>query len=98
MYKLVYKLAPPYLSDLCPSAVSVRSSYSFRSARNLVLPFVRTERQKNSFLFSVTQLWNNLRLELRLSSSVGNFKHNQLFAYFSVSSCNPLYYVHSLSL
>ena len=92
MYKLVYKIAPPYLSDLCPSAVSMRSSYSFRSSRNLVLPLVRTERHKNSFLFSATQLWNNLPLELRLSSSVGNFKYNVL-AYIGVSSCNPLYYV-----
>ena len=30
MYKLVYKLARPYLSDLCPSAVNMRSSYSVR--------------------------------------------------------------------
>ena len=56
MYNLVYKLALPYLSDLCPSAVSMRSSYSLRSSRNLVLPFVRTEKHKNSFLFSATQL------------------------------------------
>ena len=92
MYKLVYKLAPPHLSDLCPSVVSMTPIYSLRSSRNLVLPFVRTERHKNYFLFSGTQLWNNLPLELRRSSSVGNFKHN-LLAYFCVSSCNPLYYV-----
>ena len=81
MYKLIYKLAPPYLSDLWPSAVSMRSSYSLRFSRTLDLPFVRSERHKNSFLFSATQLWNNLPLELSLSSSVGNFKHN-LLAYF----------------
>ena len=34
MHKLVYKLAPPYLSDLCPSGVSMRSSYSLRSSRH----------------------------------------------------------------
>ena len=92
MYKLIYKLAPPYLSDLCPSAVSMRSSYSLRSSRNFFLSFLRTERHKNSFLFSKTQLWNNLPLELRLSSSVDNFKHN-LLAYFGISFCNPPYYV-----
>ena len=46
--------------------------------KHLVLPFVQTERHKNSFLFSATQLWNNLALELRLFSSIGNFKHNVL--------------------
>ena len=68
MYKLVYQLAPPY---------------SLRFPIILVLPFVQIERHKNSFLFSSTQLWNNLPLELRLSSSVGNFKHNRL-AYFGL--------------
>ena len=41
MCKLVYKLAPSYLSDLCPSAVSMRSSYSLRFSRNSVFPFVQ---------------------------------------------------------
>ena len=35
MYKMVFKLAPPYLCDLCPNIVSERSSYSLRSANNL---------------------------------------------------------------
>ena len=53
MYKMVFKLAPPYFCDLCPNFVSERSSYSLRSANNLCLPFVRTERHKKSFLFSL---------------------------------------------
>ena len=31
MYKMVFKLALPYLCDLCPNFVSERSSYSLRS-------------------------------------------------------------------
>ena len=53
MYKMVFKLAPPYFCDLCPNFVSERSSYSLRSANNLCLPFVRTERHKKSFLFFI---------------------------------------------
>lgn len=34
MYKMVFKLAPPYLCDLCPDFVSDRSCYSLRSANN----------------------------------------------------------------
>ena len=49
---MVFKLVPPSFCDLCPDFVSERSSYSLRSANNLCLPFVRTERHKKSFLFS----------------------------------------------
>ena len=37
MYKMVFKLAPPYLCDLCPDFVYKRSCYSLRSANNLCL-------------------------------------------------------------
>ena len=50
-YKMVFKLALPYLCDFFPNFVSERSSYCLRSDDNL-LPFVRTERHKKSFLFS----------------------------------------------
>ena len=56
MYKMVYKLAPPYLCNLCPGFVRGRSCYSLCSANNLCLPYVRTERHKESFLFSTTRL------------------------------------------
>ena len=49
---MLFKLAPPYLCDLCPNFVCERSSYSLCSANNLCIPFVRTERHKKSFLFS----------------------------------------------
>ena len=35
MRKMVFKLAPPYLCDICPNFVYERSSYSPRSANNL---------------------------------------------------------------
>ena len=63
IYKMVFKLAPPYLCDLWPNFVSERSSYSLRSANNLCLLFVRTQRHKKSFLFSSIQEWNSLPLE-----------------------------------
>ena len=43
MHKIVFKLARPYLCDLCPEFVSQRSCYSLRSANNLCLPYVRTD-------------------------------------------------------
>ena len=68
MYKIVFKLAPPYLCDLCPDFVSDRSCYSPRSANKLCLPYVRSDRRKNSFL----------PIKIRASSSLGIFKHSLL--------------------
>ena len=73
MYKIIFKLAPPYLCDLCPDFVSDRSFYSLRSANNLCLPYVRTDRHKKSFLFSSIKWWNSLPLEIRISSSLNIF-------------------------
>ena len=92
MYKMVFKLAPPYLCDLCPNFVSERSSCSLRSANNLCLPFVRTERYKKSFLFSSIQEWNSLPLETRISSSPGNFKRN-LLKFLHFPSRSYLFYI-----
>ena len=75
---MVFKLAPPYLCDLCPNFVCERSTYSLCSANNLCLPFFRTERHKKYFLFSSIQEWNSLPLETRKLSSTGIFKRNLL--------------------
>ena len=78
MYKMVFKLAPPYLCDLCPDFFSDRSCYSLRSARNLCSSYLPTERHKKSFLFSSTKWWNSFPLEIRWSFSLGIFKHSLL--------------------
>ena len=84
---MLFKLAPPYLCDLCPNFVCERSSYSLCSANNLCIPFVRTERHKKSFLFSSIQEWNNLPLETGKLSSPGIFKRSLLkFLHFPSGS------------
>ena len=92
MYKIVFKLAPPYLCDLCPEFVSDRSCYSLRSASNLCLPYVRTDRCKKSFLFSSIKWWNSLPLEIRISSSLVIFK-NSLLKFLQFPSRNYLFYI-----
>ena len=44
MYKIVFKLSPPYLCYLCPDFISNRSCYSLHSARNICLPYIHTDR------------------------------------------------------
>ena len=92
MYKMVFKLAPPYLCDLCRDFASDRSCYSLRSANSLCLPYVRTDRHKKSFLFSSTKWWNSLPFEIRISSSLGIFKHS-LLKFLQFPSRNYLFYI-----
>ena len=68
MYKMVFKLALPYLCDFFPNFVSERSSYCLRSDNNLCLPFVRTERHKKSFLFPSIKEWNSRAYRLLQAS------------------------------
>ena len=92
MYKIVFKLASPYLCDLCPDFVSDRSCYRLRSANNLCLPYVRTDRHKKSFLFSSIKWWNSLPLEIRISSSLDIFRHS-LLKHLQFPSRNYLFYI-----
>ena len=56
----------------------------------LCLTYVRTDRQKRSFLFSSSKWWNSLPLEIRTSSSLCIFKHS-LLKYLQVPSRNYLF-------
>ena len=89
---MVFKLGPPYLCDLFPDFVFHRSCYSICSANNFFLPNVRTDRHKISLLFSSIKWWNSLTLEIRMSSSLGIFKHN-LLKYLQFPSRNYLFYI-----
>ena len=84
---MVFKLAPPYLCNLCPNFVSERCSCSLRSASNLCLTFFCTDGTKN--LFSFHQFKSGT---VFLSSSPGISKRNLLkFLHFFISSLCIIY-------
>ena len=62
MYKMVFKLALPYLCDLCPNFVSERSSYSLRS--DLFINKLKTK-FNNLFLENDFKYKKNSRLLLK---------------------------------
>ena len=62
MYKMVFKLALPYLCDLCPNFVSERSSYSLRS--DLFINKLKTK-FNNLFLQNDFKYKKNSRLLLK---------------------------------
>ena len=90
MYKMVFKLASPYLCNLFPDFVSDRFCYSLRSARNLWSRYVRTDRQKKYFLYSPMKWWNSRLLEIRTSSFLGIVKHS-LLKYLQVPARDYLF-------
>ena len=62
MCKMLFKLALPYLCDLCPNSVSERSSYSLRS--DLFINKLKTK-FNNRFLQNDFKYKKNSRLLLK---------------------------------
>ena len=77
MYKCVNGNAPDYLvnninllSDVMP--------YNSRSkdSKNVLIPDVRTEQCKSSFMYNGAKIWNDLPNYVQCSSSCEAFKNN----------------------
>ena len=62
LFKIIYDIVyfPP---DLLPPSLSPSGLRSNISGNRFKIPFARTNQYKNSFICTVTQLWNNLPLE-----------------------------------
>ena len=72
MYQTLHGMTPDYLRFVFRDNVS---AYRLRNTENkLVLPQPRTDYLMRSFLYSGTQLWNNLPVDLRQASSLTDFK------------------------
>ena len=93
IYKIINKLTPNYLNDLCLSYVSQHTNYNLRTSNDLNLPAPRTERFKNSFLYSTISSWNSLPMSIRSSLSLASFKKKLLHQRFSIPTLNQLVYV-----
>ena len=74
MYKILHGMTPEYLGSRFVYRNNT-SAYRLRNTENkLVLPQPRTDYLKSFFFYSGVQLWNNLPTELRLATSLSEFK------------------------
>ena len=67
-------MAPNDLCDLLPPANSQDTKYNLRNNNNITIPYCRLETFKRSFFPSAIRLWNALKNETRLASSISAFK------------------------
>jgi len=74
LYKISKGMAPNDLCDLLPPANSQDTKYNLRNNNNLTIPYCRLETFKRSFFPSAIRLWNALKNETRLASSISAFK------------------------
>ena len=73
MYKIVYGLAPEYLTEMFTFHSSL-NDYSLRQSKlNLELPANRTDYYNSSFAFTRAKLWNSLPDELKHEPSSKRF-------------------------
>ena len=88
-YKMVNGLSPPYLKNLLPTRVGVRSRYALRTEHNFTVPYCKTNTFAKSFLPSTVSEWNSLDLTIKNAISLPLFKNmitpkitrNSLFYY-----------------
>ena len=67
-------MAPNDLCDLLPPAKSQDTKYNLRNNDNITIPYCRFKTFKRSFFPSAIRLWNALKNETRLASSISAFK------------------------
>ena len=76
-YKCMNGLTPSYLSTKFTER-KIQKKYNTRSQFELYPPKCRTETGKRSFLQRGCNIWNNLKPDIRESSSIAFFKHSLL--------------------
>ncbi len=74
IYKAFNNMCPLYITDLIPDNAPTRANYTLRTNSNIRVPFARTSTFKNSFIPSTLQMWNQLPMSIRNSTSVNKFK------------------------
>jgi hypothetical protein len=75
MYRLCNGLSPRYLSIQLPRTVSQTNRYSLRNAEQFQSYKCRTKLYSESFFPSTVNLWNNLPIYTKKSTSISSFKN-----------------------
>ena len=93
IFKFFSKSAPQYFSEMYHPAVQ---SYSTRSSyQKLRLPFRKTNRGQHALSYLGPKLWNGLPEEVKMSTSVNNFKHKlkaNFFTQLQIREYSPTIY------
>ena len=76
MYKIVNKLAPNYLYDLLTFTNEIHSANTRSRRRNCIWigKDIKSKSRRNSFFFSMSDLYNKLPEDIITSKSVSTFK------------------------
>ena len=75
LYKIINKESPNYLWELVPSSIGDRHSHFTRQVENIVNVRTRTNFYSEYFLPATINMWNNLPLDVRKSTSLSIFKN-----------------------
>ena len=87
-------MAPQYFNEMYYPVVQGYESRS--SFQKLNIPFKTTNRGQKSLSYLGPKMWNGLNRELKMSTSVNNFKHklkSNFFAQLQIKEDSPnIYY------
>ena len=74
LYKVKHNKCPPYLTHLLPHENQEIHAYNLRNKVDIIKPSTRLECFKRSFFPHSINLWNNLPLNVRSSTTIESFK------------------------
>ena len=74
VFKSLNNMVPPYLQE--KFHVNINQNYSLRSSDNnqLYIPRPKTNFLKQTFLYSGSQIWNDLPMEVKSCKTLSSFK------------------------
>ena len=75
-FKLKNKILPKYMDDLIPRTTGSKSNYNLRNSDSMIAIPTRSSMYQNSFLPSVTNLWNTLPVDTTRITSINEFKNH----------------------
>jgi len=73
-FKIIHSLTPTYLKPLIPSANEIQYRLRSRSNATMPTPYSRLSSTRNSFVHSTVNLWNNLSIDVRSTTTLSGFK------------------------
>ena len=72
-FKILHKLAPPYLHGMFRYALAISGRVG-RNPLRLYVPSIRTNYGRGSLWYRGTTIWNNLRTHVTAAPSLAKFK------------------------
>ena len=90
-YKIKKEITPAYLHDLLPAEIRNTTDHNLRNRNNIRLPKITANYFLKSYIPSSIRLWNDLRDDLKLLTTLDTFKIHLRQIYCKTETYKPYF-------